>query len=104
MITEEQKKRLQQFFGAYFHQDWDADFGTPEQALLAAIHHHPLAVERRELSRSIVEFVESHTEDSSLDGALLNELGCEYFPPGNGVLTRSWLLDVAAKLVASAGS
>lgn len=98
MITMEQMEKLRQFFGAYFHQDWHAEFGSPERALSAAIRHHDRTSDRQELSRSIVSFVGEHPDDKDLDAALWKELGCEYFPPGNGLSTRSWLLDVAAKL------
>jgi hypothetical protein len=99
MTTTEQTERLRQFFGAYFHQDWDADSGTPDLAISAAIRQHERPSEREELSRSIIAFAQEHPDDRDLDAALFKELGCEYFPPGNGISTRSWLLDVAAKLV-----
>jgi hypothetical protein len=47
-VTAEQKERLRQFFGAYFHQDWHIEYGTPEQALCAAIRDH--VSERAELA------------------------------------------------------
>ena len=104
MITAEQRERLRQFFGAYFHQDWDADFGTVDRALSAAIHQYDDVRKREQLSRGIVAFVEEHPEDRELDAALFKELACEYYPPGDGLLSRSWLLDVAAKLAPSNSS
>jgi len=98
MITTDQRDKLRQFFGAYFHQDWDIEFGTPDQALSAFIRQQVERSALEELSRSIVTFVHEHPDDADLDEALFKELGCEYFPPGHGILTRAWLLSVAATL------
>lgn len=96
MITPDQKEKLRQFFGAYFHQDWDIEYGTPEQTLSAAIRGHE--AQREELSRLVELFVEEHPDDEGLEQALWRDLGCEYLTSADGISSRAWLLDVAAKL------
>lgn len=98
MITTAQRESLRQFFGPYFHEDWDIVFGTPDQALSAALRSHEDASEREKLSRSIVTFVLEHPDDQKLTEALFKELACSYYPLGDGISTRAWLLSVAAKL------
>jgi hypothetical protein len=105
MITERQREKLRQLFGAYFHQDWDRDFGTPDNALSAFIRDKSgQESEFKELADSIRDFAREYASDDELTAALFKELGCEYFPPGHGVSTRVWLQDVAAKLEGGKGS
>jgi len=96
MITPEQMDKLRQFFGAYFHQDWGIEYGTPEKTLSAAIRDHES--QRPELRRLIETFVAEHPDDEDLDQALWKDLACEYLPPADGVSSRTWLLGVVARL------
>lgn len=98
MITPAQRERMRQFFGAYFHQDWSLEFDTPDQAVDAFIRQHEVVSDLHDLSRDIEAFVHERPDDEALAEDLFKELGCEYYPPGNGIPTRRWLLDVAAKL------
>jgi len=102
MITPAQREKLRQFFGAYFHQDWDIEYGTPEQALSAAIRGHES--QREELSRFVGLFIEEHPDDEDLDQALWSDLGCEYLPSADGISSRAWLVDVAARLAPPSSS
>lgn len=99
MITPQQMDKLRQFFGAYFHQDWGTEYGTPGQTLSAAIRAHES--QRKELRRLIEIFVAEHPDDEDLDQALWKDLACEYLPSADGISPRTWLLDVAGKLAAS---
>jgi hypothetical protein len=102
MITPGERERLRQFFGSYFHQDWDIEYGTPEQALSAAIRAHES--QRKELGRLVELFVEEHPNDEDLDQELWRDLGCDYLPSADRMSSRAWLLSVAARLDSPTGS
>lgn len=98
MITKAQRERLYQFFAGYFHEDWSVEADSPDQVLSAFVRQRGGGCDLEELSRSIVAFVREYPKDDEIDEALFKELGCYYSPRAEGILTRSWLLSVAAKL------
>jgi hypothetical protein len=100
LVTDEQLDRLRQFFGCYLHQDWNAEYETPGVAISAFIRDAGAGGPSRlkDLARDIREFARAYPHDDVLTTALGRELGCEYFPPGDGHSTRDWLDEVATSL------
>jgi len=87
---------LFQFFGAYFHQDWDYE-GSPDEILSSFIQQHHAPKELADLADRIDAYVEARTDDA-LAAALSTELGCSYVPSADGMTARDWLRHVAARL------
>lgn len=96
---KEHKKVLFQFFAAYFHEDWSIEADTPDQILAKFVRQND-EFQRDNLSRYISAFVHDHPDDRELGEALYKDLGCYYDPNSDGISARSWLLAVAAKLMA----
>lgn len=65
---------LQQFLGAYLHQDWPEESGTPEAAVDEAIADHPLEM-RRQVRRELAALLSSTEDDCGLRRILNDGLG-----------------------------
>ena len=83
---------LHHLVGAYFHQDWDEDYGSYPQALAAFLRESP------ELARPLQQEVGSLRvlSEDEVDG-VLDELGCEYTLHPDESWLR-WLDDLARRL------
>ncbi len=81
---------LQQFFGAYFHQDWALDASSPEQVLADYFHDHEDGDLRATLS-AIRQLLAEEDADDRLAERLFREFWCYYDPRGLGQETRTWL-------------
>jgi hypothetical protein len=94
-------KTLEQFFGAWFHQDWqlDADSWQSVARQFAASDGSAVAVAAAD---SILALVQSEPSDTALAGTL-SKLGCEYWPGAVQDL-RPWLVALAHELRQVAGS
>ena len=88
--------RLQQFFGGYFHQDWDVEGASSWQEVIDAYvaNAPPAAVETVlcDLSTWLVE----SADDASPN--LPPSFGCEYDPRGDGLTEREWVLQIVDRL------
>jgi hypothetical protein len=104
MTGERQNTILYQFFAGQFHEDWRLDAAGQDEVVSTYIHDLGANAGEvlLELSKSIELFVAEHPDEKELSAALFDELGCYYVPSSDGLLTRSWLLSVAAKLAAAA--
>jgi hypothetical protein len=100
MNASKDLESMRQFFGAYFNQDWALEFGTTDNALSAYIRDRGPGAESelKELARSILGFAGKYQGEEALTEALYKELECEYYPPADGLSTRRWLEEVAARL------
>lgn len=90
---------LYQFLGAYCHQDWPEEHGTPEDAVNAAIADYPLEM-RQQVVR---EWREWNAAAGAVDDVrkMVNEgLGVEVWfeKPSDG---RDFMNEVGVKLIAS---
>ena len=88
---------LTQFLGGYLHEDWVDDYETADEAVF-----HFLSVARVEqvsaAKRELDAFMKLNLDDASLAEALSLDLGCSYYPPGDGLSCREWLSTVQALL------
>ena len=90
-------ERLHQFFGAYFHEDWDLEAPDWDGLVKRFVKDHPEAKTIAELSDLIDRYASQH-DDEALGHLMLRELGCYYWPAADGLTTREWMHRVAAFL------
>jgi hypothetical protein len=96
--------QIEDFFSAYFHQDWPEEAKDPAQVISLYLAQRPGAEVLRGLAQQIRRFMDSYTDDDELEHALFSELGCYYQPSADKVSARAWLQDVACTLAAAAKS
>lgn len=97
--------RLEQFFGAYFHQDCLDFDGTAEMVL----KRYASDASREVMSRTLEELdqlLSLGLSDAELDGTMYEDLGCYYNPAPDGLSMTEWLHWVRSMLLeyASAAS
>lgn len=81
---------MQDFFAAYFHQDWEDDASSPEEVVqnyLASASD----VEIASLASEIERLLSGHMNEDQLDEMLFRELGCFYSPTADGLTPTAWL-------------
>jgi hypothetical protein len=87
---------LRQFFGGYFHQDWDLAGSTSSDAVRAFLRETPQEDRLKNLADSLRGLLDSYSSDVSLQTYLAGELWCEYVPEGGR--TRAWIRDLANEI------
>jgi CdiI immunity protein len=96
-MNDTQREMLMQFFGGYFHQDWDLDALNPD-AVISEFCGTATSKEKLSLSRGITKYVASINNDQELDSRLFQELACYYEPEKDGCTTRACLEHVTSML------
>ena len=91
---------MAQFFGSYFHQDWDLNDATAGAVTQRFVVENSAEVVRK-VSLELGQLLSLPATESDLRQLLFDELGCYYLPP-EGVSTRKWLLE-AQDTLAEAG-
>lgn len=92
-LTEQDRERLSQFFGAYFHQDWDLDGPTWQDVVLVFVKS-----QSRERALDVLNSIRSWLRSATSDAQIareLQEFGCEYNPQPDGITDREWVEQVA---------
>ena len=87
MTAEFQK--LKQFFGAYFHQDWDLDGDTWTEVLESYLDENTV----EEASRLIGEMkllVQLQKQGNIAGDAFLKDAGCSYDYTNDGISALEW--------------
>ncbi|PKH12964.1 contact-dependent growth inhibition system immunity protein [Pseudomonas fluorescens] len=91
-----QLTELQQFFGAYFHQDWVDEHATADEVidkfLLDSSRDIIITVKNE-----ILELIDSYTNESNLLGNLLHEQYCYYYYPNEWASGLLWLNHILKK-------
>ena len=93
-------ERASQFFSAYFHEDWRADFETPDDLVSDFLRNE---YESPPVLKSIAAGIRAVCAGCESDEDVAHELerlGCYYWPRLHGALAREWLLSVADRLEA----
>jgi hypothetical protein len=93
-MKSSERELLRQFFGGYFHQDFDLEAREPAH-IIDSYRRHSSDEQRVLLASLIRAFVEGCSE-SELSQQLRQDLWCDYVPEAGE--TRSWLLAVADAL------
>ncbi|NZA25846.1 hypothetical protein H0E84_05575 [Luteimonas sp. SJ-92] len=87
---------LENFFAAYFHQDWAQEHATPEAVVdtyRASESDETVARTRDELDRLLARDL-----DGPALAAQLRALGCEFDPTREGGEWYDWLVKVRQRL------
>jgi hypothetical protein len=87
-MLEQQYPALWQFFGAYLHQDWRADYESPSAALRDFVSGR--ADLAAELPSELERVLTSTADDAVLEDTLVN-LGSFFVPSRAGQNPRDWL-------------
>lgn len=86
---------LFQFFGGYFHQDWDVDASSWEE-VVAMFVRASSAEEVRALREALVAWLEGAARVGQ--ASLFTELGCYYDPAADGLTEREWVERIVGEL------
>lgn len=97
-MTSNDLAELKNFFGAYFHEDWEMYSTEPDDVVALFLRAEPNPEEVARIATQIHVYVRAHVNDEDLDRGLLKELGCYYSPNADGYRVRDWLLHVVALL------
>lgn len=95
---------MKQFFGAYFHQDWNLDVSNPDEVIRLFIDDGHSTSELINLAEDIEKYAANKIDDAAAEEGLLKELGCYYIPNADGIGARAWLNHVAKLLRAACES
>ncbi|KPN16651.1 hypothetical protein AO715_00565 [Xanthomonas sp. Mitacek01] len=87
---------LENFFAAYFHQDWAAEHDTPEAVV--AYFRNDESPEHVSRTRAEAEALLGEPLDEAALGARIAALGSEYDPTRDGATWRGWLQRLAQDL------
>ena len=89
---------LQNFFSAYFHQDWAMEHESAEAVTeyYRDSEGDALVAQTRE---ELVALLSREDDEDEL-AARVRGLGCEYDPSAEGSSYREWLTSIAARLSA----
>ncbi|CRM10426.1 hypothetical protein [Pseudomonas sp. 31 R 17] len=91
-----QLTELQQFFGAYFHQDWVDEHATADEVidkfLLDSSRDITITVKNE-----ILELIDSYTNESNFLDNLLHEQYCYYYYPNEWASGLLWLNHIVKK-------
>jgi hypothetical protein len=94
----ERREPLRQFFGGYFHQDWDLAGDTWSAVLQDYFRHQPSVDELRRVSEGLRELLQEFRTDAELNSFLGRELACEYLP--DPTPARDWVENLALAIEA----
>jgi hypothetical protein len=90
---------LAQFFGGYFHQDWDLDSETPAD-VVALYMRDSTPEEVDHLEAAISRLIDGDFENSELEESLFRDYTCLYLPRGAGQTAREFLQNILSSLSA----
>lgn len=91
-----QLTELQQFFGAYFHQDWIEEYATADEVIDAFLLDSSMDVIVT-VKKEILELIKSYTNESNFLEKLLHEQYCYYYYPHEWASGPLWLSHVVSK-------
>lgn len=82
---------LFQFFGAYFHQDWDLEAQEDEGIIRNYLQESSLTAVKQTITE-ITQLLAMNFSEKRLKKFLIHELGCFYNPTSKGISYQDWLL------------
>jgi hypothetical protein len=85
---------IEEFLGGYFHQDWMEDAPTSISVVEQYLNEWP--VEGITKASNELNVLLMHSDDEMAH--YLKEMGCEYYPVGDGFSYREWLNQLADRL------
>ncbi len=85
-------KRLRQFFGGYFHQDWDTEGAETWQDVAA---QYVERAQRRDVRLTCEDLRGWLEETKAAKPPLPASFGCDYDPRPDGLDERAWVAALA---------
>ncbi len=89
--------RLPQFFGGYFHEDWQVEAEDPD-GIIDLYMSQADRDQRLGVAEGIDALITSDLSDEAISRMLFEELGCYYDPTPDGLSARAWLQQVSHRL------
>ena len=93
-----QNDLLPQFFGCYFHEDWDLDGDDTKSVIELYLTQTEGSSVPLQVATKIDELLASVSSDAELATKLFEEFGCNYNPSADGLTVRAWLRDISVLL------
>ncbi|MFL1549020.1 contact-dependent growth inhibition system immunity protein [Pseudomonas sp. D47] len=87
---------LQQFFGAYFNQDWTEEYSSADEVIDSFLQDSSKDV-IISVKKEILELINSYTNESDLQENLLYEQYCYYYYPHQWPSGLLWLSHIMKK-------
>jgi hypothetical protein len=88
---------LQQFFGAYFNQDWSEDYSSADEVVDAFLLESSIDVIIT-VGQEVLDLINSCKSEPDLQERLLYEYSCYYYYPNEWASGLLWLNHVAKKI------
>lgn len=89
--------QLRQFFGSYFHQDWDIE-GDTWEAIIKAYQGANDPRQQRFVSAQIDSLIKDFESGYVDSDTFLSDFYCEYNPAADGLSILEWLTKINATL------
>jgi len=97
-LQEDDRQRLKNFFGGYFHEDWTEEADT-YAGIVAAYLRDASQEEVSQTARSILRLLDCDYDDEALRQLLYPKLGCcVQLPTPDGMTAKEWLYDIVTIL------
>jgi hypothetical protein len=93
----EELTELQQFFGAYFNQDWAEDHSSADEVIDTFLLDSPKEIIMT-VKREIIDLINSHTNEADFQENLLHIQHCYYYYPHQWPSAPLWLNHIVRKL------
>lgn len=87
---------LQQFFGAYFNQDWAEDYSSADEVIDSFLQDSSKDV-IVSVKKEILELINSYTNESEFQENLLHEQYCYYYYSHQWASGLLWLSHIINK-------
>ncbi|NMZ65916.1 hypothetical protein HBN99_16455 [Pseudomonas oryzihabitans] len=81
---------VKNMFSAYLNQDFDLEFGSADEAILA-FSNHSNDVEKELVLTGLNLLLNGCLDEKQMQGLILNDLGCCYFYPAEWESTAIWV-------------
>lgn len=89
--------RLEQFFGGYFHEDWNLDGDSDTEIIALFLNQEPSDSISGVISE-LDELIRSCTGTRKDAAKALSELHCYYHYPADGLSGLDWLIRIRTQL------
>jgi hypothetical protein len=86
---------LAQFFGCYFHEDWQLDDRTADSVVKRFLFESSVS-EIGKVITGLEGLLEKIVDDKALEATFMWEFGCAYSPAIDGLSDREWLVKTLA--------
>lgn len=93
----EELTELQQFFGAYFNQDWAEDHSSADEVIDTFLLDSPKEIIMT-VKREIIDLINSYTNEADFQENLLHIQHCYYHYPHQWPSAPLWLNHIVRKL------